>query len=246
MVNIPQSSAGVGCELLVSVRDAREAAICRLASVDWIDLKEPNLGALGCPQLAVAAEVASALAGHPRRSVALGELVQLDLPVAVELSRLFSIAKVGLSAMAEVPNWRTRLDRLASHLDSQLVPVVYADGSACGAPPADQVLHWAVQSDCPYLLVDTYWKTGRRLLDCWPVAELREFVQQAATAGVRVVLAGSLNQHDIAPLLPLQPAALAVRGAVCKQGRQSELCKERVRLWAQLVRQAVVGPPVGR
>lgn len=126
-------------KLLISVRDVNEAAIVLAAGVNWIDLKEPLAGSLGQPTLEAATTVAALLADHPQRSVALGELRDLDDRMACELARLFPVLKVGLSGMAanstdQSHSWQQRFELLANKLSqrgAQLIPVAYADYSLC-------------------------------------------------------------------------------------------------------------------
>lgn len=91
-------------QLLISVQNASEAWLADSLGVPWIDLKNPALGSLGCPDVTTAREVLGALAvraGTPRcqTSVALGELPSLDTATALELMQLFPIAKVGLAGL---------------------------------------------------------------------------------------------------------------------------------------------------
>jgi len=120
-------------------------------------------------------------------------------------------------------------------LPTRLVPVLYADGERCGAPAAAAVLELAHRTSAPFILIDTYIKDGRRLLDWLTLARLGEFIQQAQLAGARVVLAGSLRAPDVPSLLALAPAAVAVRGAVCDGERTARLCAERLGDWVKLL-----------
>lgn len=55
-------------QLLISVRNVREAEICWRLGVDWIDLKEPLAGSLGAPSLETAQAIAAFLYDFPKRS----------------------------------------------------------------------------------------------------------------------------------------------------------------------------------
>jgi (5-formylfuran-3-yl)methyl phosphate synthase len=236
---------GTAPQLLVSVQDAEEAQLARGMSVAWIDLKQPTAGSLGAPSLVVAQQVREILRDVRQKSIALGELADLDPArahfdsrqlVGWGLEEVFPIAKVGLAHMAERENWMAEFFSLAQALlPTQLVPVLYADGERCGAPRAAAVLELADRTSAPFVLIDTYVKDGRRLLDWLTIARLGEFIQQAERARARVVLAGSLQAPDVPSLLALAPAALAVRGAVCDGERTARLCAERVRNWVNML-----------
>lgn len=220
-------------QLLVSVRNRTEAALARRAGVDWIDLKEPNSGPLGAPELAMAREVAELLHDFPSRSVALGELQALLPDRAAELARGFPFAKVGLAGQAARAGWQRQLSELAQRLQpaTQLVPVIYADCARCDAPPSEAILQIAREMRAAYLLIDTFVKDGRGLLDCFSVAHLREVIEAASQFGCATVVAGSLREQDLASVLALPVVAVAVRGAVCAADRRGSLCLEKLAHW---------------
>ena len=85
-----------------------------------------------------------------------------------------------------------------------------------------------------YVLIDTFTKDGRRLLDWMAPAELESIVQLAAASGRQTVVAGSLALQDLPQLMQLPVAAIAVRGAVCAGDRRSGLCAEKLRQWVEL------------
>ncbi|MBX3422757.1 MAG: hypothetical protein KF752_14475 [Pirellulaceae bacterium] len=228
-------SSGWSPGLLVSVRNADEAQICLESGVDWIDLKEPLAGSLGCPRSAVASEVAELLDAFPQRSVALGELHDLEIQRAIRLSGWFRFAKVGLSSMRYNSRWPTSLCELSQRLECQLVPVVYADWQNCEAALPLQVIDWAIANRSPYLLVDTFVKNGQRLLDHQPLEVLAGWIEQLEVGGVQIVLAGSLQIADVLRLRDLRCAAVAVRGAVCEGDRRGHLSPRLVRQWVSLI-----------
>ena len=217
--------------LLVSVRSAEEAQIALAANVDWIDLKNPDAGSLGAPELAVARDVAAVLMGTERRSVALGELRDLDLESSRTLSELFPTVKVGLSrcALADFP-WRDRLRTLAESISgsAQIVPVVYADYRSCDAPPPADVLDYLRESRSRWLLIDTFLKDGHTLLDYFSLDELAAIQEQANWLGATTVFAGSLNQENLVRLHTLRPKVIAVRGAVCEGDRRGTIKSEKI------------------
>lgn len=216
-------------KLLISVRNTAEAADVRQAGVDWIDLKEPHSGSLGQPSLTEAVSVANFLSDHPQRSAALGELVELDERIAFDFAQLFPILKVGLSGIDRssgelTPTWQARFHSLATRIrenHAELIPVAYADWSICGAPRLQALLALAQQVRSSHMLIDTFIKDGRGLLDWISLEELNQVIQAAREFHCGIVLAGSLKICDIPELLKLQPAALAVRGAVCHSGERN-------------------------
>ncbi len=221
--------------LLVSVRDAAEAADAVAAGADLIDVKEPRGGSLGAASPAVMAEVVRAVAGRRPVSAALGELKErpncttaddsLRVPAGIEF------AKLGLAGCADLPDWqeqwRQALDRLPP--TTAPVAVIYADWPLAAAPPPCAVLAAARQAKCRALLVDTFDKRGPGLLGLWSLDELRQVVRAGRELGLLVVLAGQLRAVHFATLLPLVPDYLAVRGAVCPADRTGRIDPQLVR-----------------
>lgn len=218
-------------QLLVSVRDVREAEICRRLGVDWIDLKEPAGGSLGAPSLGVAQNLSAFLRDFPKRSVALGELCSLDKATALALGQIFPVAKVGLSQSAQGRRWQRQLEDFANEMPADLVPVAYADWKLCDAPAPEAVLEWACSHSSRFMLIDTFLKNGQSLLDHLMVKQLEEIVESAHEACVGVVLAGSLSKNSLTRIRHIPCAAIAVRGAVCREHRSGAIDEELVRQW---------------
>ncbi len=232
--------------LLVSVRCASEAQTALVLDVDWIDLKDPNAGPLGCPCLSEVQQVAKVLDQFPRRSVALGELRDLDFSCAQQIASLFPVVKVGLAGChGNGVDWPSRLQLLQQLVTSrvQVVPVLYADFQNCAAPNPEEVLNYLRGRECRWLLIDTYTKNGLSLLDYLNVGELKAIQSQAAELGVVTVFAGSLKLDSLSALLPIQPQVIAVRGAVCEGDRRGTLSGEKVRCWQTELARSVDGPP---
>ena len=239
----------VATKLLISVRNAQEAKLVRDAGVDWIDLKEPQAGALGRSDLAEARAVAELLGDHPQRSAALGELCDLEEQIAFEFALLFPVLKVGLRCLGS-EDWLNPFELLSTQLrerGSELIPVAYADWSICDSPGLKDVLKVAQRVSASHLLIDTYVKDGRGLLDWLTLEDIERVIDTAREFKCGIVLAGSLKATDAPPLLMLQPAALAVRGAVCQsktsahlpethnQLRATPIDSKKVDLWRTLV-----------
>ncbi len=240
---IPHAASGrTTPKLLVSVKNATEAALARDGGVDWIDLKSPSAGPLGAPTRDQAAQVAEALQDFPDKSVALGEFADLEWQLARDLTQGFPVAKVGMSGVAtrseaaaqhmDDRHWSVDFRRLSAFLlPTRLIPVLYADFPSCQAPPPRAMLELAQQTCSPFLLIDTFRKDGRTTLDWLPLEQLRSIVQDAAEADIRVVIAGSLRESDLDAVWSCRPWAIAVRGAVCAGSRTDSLNPERLQAW---------------
>lgn len=230
---------GSRCRLLVSIRDADEAKVALQENVDWIDLKEPNRGPLGAPSIETARSVAEVLKQHPRRSVALGELLHLDFDLAQEISTLYPVLKVGLSGIAEDPSWRERwkpefeklveivqLTKQPNREHAAVVPVIYADWKQCGAIAPAAVIDCVRAASLPIVLIDTFQKSGASLLDHLSFHEIKCLAEKLESLGGRLVVAGSLRVRDFELLSTLPIEAIGVRGAVCVAKRDGPICRD--------------------
>jgi uncharacterized protein (UPF0264 family) len=217
--------------LLVSVRDVEEARQAVLGGADLIDVKEPARGSLGRADDRVIAAVIAEVAGRRPVSAALGDL----LPgISVDVVPGLAFAKWGLADSAGTP-WQERLREAARALPAgcQPVAVAYADALAARAPLPAAVCDFACTQRWP-LLIDTFEKTGKSLLDHLDMDELAQLGRCCRAAAIPLALAGSLSQADIARLRPLEPDWFAVRTAACRDGqRTGPICAIQVRKLVQ-------------
>jgi uncharacterized protein (UPF0264 family) len=224
--------------LLVSVRSASEVEAALKGSASMIDVKEPLHGSLGRASISTMAEVISAVSGRAPLSAAMGEAAENQ----VTLRKLdLDYVKWGLANSG--PQWRDRLRDVAYRWASinghcQPVAVAYADWRQAQSPPPEAVWEFARDNSWKVLLLDTFRKDGRTLLDWLSIDEITQACRRCHDHGMLIALAGSLGGKEISRLLPMKPDVFAVRGAVCRrQNRTSAVDSTLVRrLSAQLSR----------
>lgn len=213
--------------LLVSVRSAAEAKTALAGGADIIDVKEPRRGPLGPADPIVWSEISEVVGRRAPLSVALGEWMSDATVSLAGQAAGFTFAKVGLSSWRRAGLMQWSQIRQALRKSIILVPVVYADAIAAGCRSflhsAKTAIRLANDTRSPLLLIDTFEKRGRTLLDHVSISQLQNVVDQAATSDIRVVLAGSLTESAIEQLLPLAPAYIGVRGAACVGGRDGTI-----------------------
>ncbi|GIW93641.1 MAG: hypothetical protein KatS3mg110_1682 [Pirellulaceae bacterium] len=230
-------------KLLVSVRNAGEAEEALRGGADWLDIKEPAAGPLGAAGREVWWQVASVLEPGVPCSVALGELIDGQLPLE-HIPPLCKFAKVGLARMADLDWSRQWIDvRRRLPPGTELAAVVYADWRAAGSPPPDAILHVAQQTGTRAVLFDTYGKKYS-IFGCIEPRLLGRWIERVQRAGMLAVLAGSINQASLGVALALKPDLIAVRGAACEGGRLGCVSAARVARLAQLIRSARAAPAV--
>lgn len=219
--------------LLVSVRSAAEASAALAGGADLIDMKEPSRGALGAAPTEVWREVADTVAGRVPLSVALGELIEASEtpPLPPADCSFLQFAKLGLRGCQALRRWQDAwlktFEPWPAHV--QRVAVSYADWRKIQAPPPEEVIDVGAELGCRVWLIDTCDKTAGGLLDYASPGQLRAWMDRARNRGLQVALAGSLTLAAIDKLRPLCPNWFAVRGAVCREGREGTLDAAAVR-----------------
>ena len=121
-----------------------------------------------------------------------------------------------------------------------IVAVAYADHRAAGAPSPDEVLRATAAVPASGLLIDTFRKDGRGLLDHLPLEHLTALSVRARAAGLLFAVAGSLDPQAISRVAPIVDV-VGVRGAACDGGRAGTVSAERV---ANLRRRAMERPMI--
>lgn len=250
---IPGRSAAGGCGLLVSVRDAAEAAEAVAGGATIVDVKEPGRGPLGAADAATAASVA-AVVGHVPWTMACGELcdgvdaihglVRATIGMLVPGARPPSAAKAGLAG-AVGEDWPALLATFAGGLPPGMEPVAvaYADWNRAAAPAPPAVIAAAARAGCRWLLIDTCDKAaGSVIRDAASVDQAAVWADRARRAGMRVVLAGSLTAETLPAARAIGPDVVAVRAAACVGGRLGGVSRKLVRRLGRLCGPSGEGP----
>ena len=217
--------------LLVSVRDANEAHQALAGGADVIDVKEPARGALGAADPAVWHHVRRVIPSDVPLSVALGELADEDIIERASCVQRIQYAKVGLARCLDLASWQRRWEQVLARLpaETERVAVGYADHRAARAPNPRDVLQAALAAKCRTLLLDTFAKDQGDLFDHLDDDQLTLLARECHTAGIALVLAGSLRLTSIDRALSFAPALVAVRGAACLGDRSGTICRRLVK-----------------
>lgn len=227
-IRLTERRGGETPGLLVSVRDAKEAAAALASGADVIDVKEPNAGPLGAASMETISAVIAAVAQAAPITVATGDLGD-DFPWEAAPPAI-AIAKLGLAGGVHQP-WREQtarwIDRLPAATEGALV--AYADWQAAEAPAPEEVLSQAIEIGCAGIVVDTWSKAGSCSLDLLDAERLRLLIGEAIAKQIVVVLAGSITLERLAEAASFGPTLVGVRGAACVGGRSGVVDAERVR-----------------
>lgn len=217
--------------LLVSVRNAEEAAMAAAGRADIVDAKEPSRGPLGAVAPAVLAAIAARVVEPARLSAALGEGTAASLLEVLDTMPVLPghrgwMAKFALSGAPSAPVVSGIVARLRGRADApRLVLARFADRGL------DDVMHWL---DCASgggawgVLLDTAAKDGHSLLDAAPPALLRVVAARARELGLSLALAGGLGPRHVVTLRDAGAQVVGVRGAACDGGRMGRLDPAKV------------------
>jgi uncharacterized protein (UPF0264 family) len=223
-------------KLLVSVRNAEEAVEALKAGADLIDVKEPSKGPLGMAEAEVVAAVVKAVGGKVPVSAAFGEWSDHLLTDAVwHLELPLTYVKWGLSGYPHDPGWGEDLLDARRQLPTKIeaVAVAYADAKRAKSIDPAEIAKFAKRYRYKAFLLDTFLKDGKTLFDFLKPAEIAAIFASLKVSGVQVALGGSLKFEQIPLLRTLGADYVAVRGAVCSNGRNGLLDPVRVKKWKQ-------------
>lgn len=237
--------------LLVSVRDADEARAALDGGANIIDVKDPAAGSLGAAAAATVAAIAAAVEGRVPWTAAAGELrdevadpgrtrrwldaIRGHLAAAGVAAALRAPAaiKFGLAGMASsrTMEWRAALHDALHEMPAATtrVAVAYADWQRVEAPDPVDVVAAGAATGCAVYLIDTADKKGAALLHVSRAGELGRWIAAARDAGMSVALAGRIALAEIPCLRRFMPDVVALRSAVCSNGRTSSVDPALVR-----------------
>jgi (5-formylfuran-3-yl)methyl phosphate synthase len=212
-------------KLLVSVRSTHEALLAAAGGADFIDLKEPSLGALGGLPLATIRDCVVALRGA---SVPISATIG-DLPMQAlgEIAaRVRAVADCGVNFVkVGIENNEAALDVLTmlAPCGRSVVPVLIADRGLSAA-----LVNHAASLGFAGLMVDTANKGAGCLFDCVTTPALRHFIDSARAASLMCGLAGALRVEHLPQLACLAPDFAGFRTAVCNGDRSGALDPQRL------------------
>lgn len=238
-------------DLLVSVRDVEEARMCLKAKIPIIDIKEPRNGPLGPASLNVLETIGKEVGGGNKVSLALGEIVDLDVQqISRQLAAVqkhgtrIEFIKFGLSSTKRFENhfeeyWNAKISTVASQLpiDTNIIPVCYADHRQCSSIPFAAFAEKLFSSESvniKCLMLDTWDKSCGTLFDEIDVDQLRRHIMAIQDVGTRVAIAGRLKFEQLEDIFRTGAEVAGFRSAVCKRdasnigNRTAAVCELRL------------------
>jgi (5-formylfuran-3-yl)methyl phosphate synthase len=213
-------------QLLISVKDVEEARIAFAADADVIDLKDPNIGALGALDIETTLQITEALDGGALLSATVGEnhtsLGALVQSIEMRADCGIDIIKIAVSDFFYHNEFFTEIQRVTNG-GVKLVAVFFGDEAI------DFDLFSLLQQTGFYgAMLDTKTKLNS-LLEHRSEKDVNRFLDKCNTSNLICGLAGSLKIQDIDYLVALNPTFIGMRGGVCENNvRKSRIDSAKV------------------
>lgn len=213
-------------QLLISVKSMEEALIASYANVDFIDLKDPSLGALGALRTETVSQIVKNLNGSAMISATVGEehknVASLINDIKLYANLGVDVVKIAVSDLFFNDCFFEEISKLTAK-KIKLVAVFFAD-EIFGL----ELLQILARNGFYGAMLDTKLKKAP-LLDLLTLAEIRKFLSTCEQWGLVAGLAGSLSQKHLNHLLELHPDFIGMRGGVCQEkDRASKLLSNKV------------------
>jgi (5-formylfuran-3-yl)methyl phosphate synthase len=228
-------------QLLISVKNVAEALLVLEAGVDIIDLKDPNVGALGALDMPLTKQIVRAIRNQkssaeyeqnlarpnfPKISAAVGEqhidLNSLIVDIEARHALGLDMIKIVVSKLFYDAHFVSKMQSLTGK-GIQLVAVFFADEAVDLAllPMMNQVGFYGAMLDTKIKRLG--------LLQTQTADDLLNFTQICHQYDLQSGFAGSLQPQHIASLASYNPTYIGFRGGACENlARKTDLCAAKV------------------
>ncbi|MCK4840905.1 MAG: (5-formylfuran-3-yl)methyl phosphate synthase [Methylococcales bacterium] len=215
--------------MLASVNSLEEAQLIINTTIDIIDLKQPEQGALGALSTDTVTQIVQFVNQQKPISATIG-----DLPMQADLvyNAVTAMTKTGVDyiKIGFFPDgdWQSIITSLGTITQQghRLIAVLFAD-----TQPDLNTLKQLKKAGFIGVMLDTMNKSKGSLLQVMPLTKIDEFVTLARHHQLLCGLAGSLKQQDISKLMPFNADYLGFRGALCENhNRTAQLNNDAINL----------------
>lgn len=221
-------------QLLISVKNLEEAKLAQKLCVDMIDLKDPNIGALGALNLQETALIMRQLKGcdiyRPTVSATIGEqhasLADLIAAIKQRVKIGVDIIKIAVDDYFYMADFYTEIRKL-SQTGTKVVAVFFANNEI-----NFDLLPKLQQAGFYGAMLDTQFKQ-HDLLSLQTKQALHFFTQICHQYQLKCGLAGSLKPLHIDALLKINPTYIGFRGGVCENSLRTSVLNQAKMLEVQ-------------
>jgi uncharacterized protein (UPF0264 family) len=243
--------------VLISPVDEQEALEAIRGGADIIDVKNPKEGPLGASFPWTIKRIREITPKNVEVSCTLGDLPNLPGSVTLAATGAASLGvnyvKVSLLAVrtqADATFLMQNVVKAVKSLDKSIKVVVAGFADAKRVKSVDPLLIPKIASaaECDFAMVDTAVKDGKTLFDFLNPAQLKAFVNDAHSYGLKVALAGSLQKEHLPSLCSLGVDIAGLRGAACTRNDRvnGRITQQRVQELVRVARAAEKNPSAVR
>lgn len=217
-------------KLLVSPNTIEGAKQAILGGADIIDCKNPAEGSLGANFPWVISEMRTLVDetsdnGNLEFSATMGDMPHLPGTASLAATGLASLGvdyiKIGVYGPKNTSEASALLENVVKSVRRvkegvHVVAAAYGDQARLGTSiPPIKMVKVAAESGCDYVMVDTYIKDDKRLVDFMSTEQILDFCNLAHDSGIKVALAGKLRDEDIPFIKSTGCDVIGVRSMVC-------------------------------
>lgn len=214
--------------LLISVKNADEALDAMHAGADFIDLKDPAVGALGSLDDTVSLQAIRAVNRQTMVSATVGD-VHEDLPSLLNLIHQkwdlgVDIVKLPIASLRKQDIYYSALADMIRLKEMKLIAVMFAEQAIdlTWIPMLAEMGFYGV-------MLDTADKQ-HHLLTAVDVETIHAFVKNCESHHLQAGLAGALRVEYLNELTPLYPSYIGFRSGVCRDNvRENNLLPHLVK-----------------
>ena len=213
-------------QLLISVKNVEEALLAMQTGADFIDLKDPSVGALTALNMAESETIVRAINGRARVSGTVGEAhdsvqnLAIDIQARVDLD--FYAIKICVTPLFAETDFISEMRKFTTN-GVRLIAIFFADSELNLG-----LLAILKQAEFYGAMLDTQ-KKQLSLLDLQPQQALKKFVMLCEQNNLVSGLAGALRPQHVDILSEMKPTFIGFRGGVCDNFvRQSSLSPVKI------------------
>ena len=220
-------------QLLISIKNVEETKIALDAGVDIIDLKDPNVGALGALNVPISQRIMQFINQYIRlnptkKCPIISATVGEDHPnLAALLQNIDVRIKMGIDIIKVAPSELFNLTDL--QLDNvKLIAVFFADSDFLNQNFDLNLLQKLKKNGFYGAMIDTHQK-HQNLMEICTTETLQLFTKMCDQNELTSGLAGSLKPQHIENIKHVNPSYIGFRGGACEDNvRNSGLMAEKI------------------
>jgi uncharacterized protein (UPF0264 family) len=233
-------------KLLISPKNETEASEAIKGGADIIDAKNPDEGPLGANFPWVIKRITQMVPATIEVSCTIGEAP--NLPGSMALAALgaattgVNYIKTGLHGVKTIEKAICLIQSVSKAAKDynpsvKVVAAGYADADRIDTIDPLQVPKIAFEAKADVAMIDTAIKDGRNLFRFLTKSQLKSFVDEAHSYGLKAALAGSLQKGDLPLIYELGTDVAGLRGAACAQGDRANghIIRERVQALVEAI-----------